>query len=117
ATRTCPLVAGFAPLCAEPLRDYERGCLFQSFWDTRVVIFPGSSGGNAWAPMTFSPKTNLAYIPANAMSCVYHAKHEDYAETLGRFKTTGGGEGFYRPAGAKRSGTLTAMDPTTNKIV
>jgi PQQ-dependent dehydrogenase (methanol/ethanol family) len=117
ATQPYPIGDRFVPLCAEPLKDYERGCLFQSFWDTRVVIFPGSSGGNAWAPMTFSPKTNLAYIPANVMSTVYHAKHEEYDETLGRFKTTGGGEGFYRPAGAKRSGTLTAMDPTTNKIV
>ncbi len=67
--------------------------------------------------MTFSPKTNLAYIPANVMSTVYVAKHEEYDETLGRFKTIGGGEGFYRPAGARRSGTLTAMEPTTNKIV
>jgi PQQ-dependent dehydrogenase (methanol/ethanol family) len=116
-TQPYPIGDRFVPLCAEPLKDYERGCLFSSFWDTRVVIFPGSSGGNAWAPMTFSPKTNLAYIPANVMSTVYIAKHEEYDEATGRFKTTGGGEGFYRPEGARRSGTLTAMDPTTNKIV
>jgi PQQ-dependent dehydrogenase (methanol/ethanol family) len=116
-TQPYPIGDRFVPLCAEPLKDYERGCLFQSFWDKRMLIFPGSSGGNAWAPMTFSPKTNLAYIPANVMSTVYHAKHEEYDEALGRFKKLGGGEGFYRPAGAQRSGTLTAMDPTTNKIV
>ena len=117
ATQPYPIGDRFVPMCAEPLRDYERGCLFSSFWDKRVLIFPGSSGGNAWAPMTFSPRTNLAYIPANVMSTVYIAKHELYDEALGRFKTVGGGEGFYRPAGAQRSGTLTAMDPTTNKIV
>ena len=116
-TQPYPIGDRFVPLCAEPLKEYERGCLFQSFWDKAVNIFPGSSGGNAWAPMTFSPKTNLAYIPANVMSTVYVAKHEEYDEALGRFKKTGGGEGFYRPAGAQRSGTLTAMNPTTNKIV
>ena len=60
---------------------------------------------------------NLAYIPANVMSTVYIAKHEVFDETKGGFKTVGGGEGYYRPAGAQRSGTLTAMDPTTNTVV
>jgi quinohemoprotein ethanol dehydrogenase len=116
-TQPYPIGDRFVPLCAETLPQYERGCLFSAFWDKRVLIFPGSSGGNAWAPMTFSPKTNLAYIPANVMATVYIAKHEEYDEAAGRFKTIGGGEGFYRPAGAARSGTLTAMDPTTNRIV
>ena len=116
-TQPYPIGDRFVPLCAEPLREYERGCLFSSFWDTRILIFPGSSGGNAWAPMTFSPRTNLAYVPANVMSTVYIAKHEEFDESRGAFRITGGGEGFYRPAGAQRSGTLTAMDPTTNKIV
>ena len=40
-----------------------------------------------------------------------------FDETTGRFKTVGEGSGFNRPPGAQRSGTLTAMDPTTNKIV
>jgi quinohemoprotein ethanol dehydrogenase len=116
-TQPYPIGDRFVPLCAEPLRDYERGCLFQSFWDQPVLIFPGSSGGNAWAPMTFSPVTNLAYIPANVMSTVYVSRHEEFDETTGRFRTIGGGEGFFRPAGARRSGTLTAIDPTTNRIV
>ena len=117
ATQPYPAGDRFVPLCAEPLKDYERGCIFQPFWDTPVLVFPGSSGGNAWAPMTFSPKTNLAYVPANVMSTIYVAKHEVFDEATGRLKTVGGGEGFYRPAGAQRSGTLTAIDPTTNKIV
>ncbi len=117
--RTQPYPVGdrFVPLCAEPLKDYEHGCLFQSYWATPILIFPGSSGGNAWAPMTFNPTTNLAYIPANVMSTLYAAKHELFDEATGHFKKVGGGEGFFRPAGAQRSGTLTAIDPTTNKIV
>lgn len=116
-TQPYPIGDRFVPLCPEPLKDYERGCLFQSYWDKPTLIFPGSSGGNAWAPMAFSPKTNLAYIPANFMATLYQAKHEEYNEATGVFKKVGGGEGFFRPGGAQRSGTLTAIDPTTNKIV
>ncbi len=116
-TQPYPIGDRFVPLCAEPLKDFERGCLFSSFWDKPVLIFPGSSGGNAWAAITFSPKTNLVYVPANVMPSVFTVKHEVIDEATGLFKKVGGGDGYYRPGGAPRSGTLTAMDPTTNKIV
>jgi quinohemoprotein ethanol dehydrogenase len=115
-TQPFPIGDRFVPLCPEPLGDYERGCLFTPYWDRPVLIFPGSSGGNAWAPMTFSPQTNLAYVPANVMSSVYTSKYDEFDETTGTFKKIGGGDGFVRPPGAQRSGTLTAIDPTTNKI-
>jgi alcohol dehydrogenase (cytochrome c) len=117
--RTQPYPVGdrFVPLCAEPLGDFEPNCLFGAFWEKPVLIFPGSSGGNAWAPMTFSPLTNLAYIPANVMSTLYSSKHDEFDETTRTFKKIGGGDGFVRPPGARRSGTLTAIDPTTNRIV
>ena len=38
-------------------------------------------------------------------------------EETQRFKTVGEGTGFFRPGGQPRAGTLTAMNPTTNKIV
>jgi len=119
SARTQPHPVGdrFVPLCAEPLAGYERGCLFTAYSDRPVLIFPGSSGGNAWAPMTFSPQTNLAYVPSNVMSSVYTSRHDVFDETTERWKKVGGADGFYRPPGATRSGTLTAMDPTTNRIV
>jgi PQQ-dependent dehydrogenase (methanol/ethanol family) len=116
-TQPYPIGDRFVPLCPEPLKDYERGCLFSAFWDKPILIFPGSSGGNAWAPLTFNPKTNLVYIPANVMPSVFTVKHEVINEETGLFKKVGGGDGYMRPGGAPRSGTLTAMDPTTNKIV
>lgn len=116
-TQPYPVGDRFVPLCAEPLKDFERGCLFSAFWDKPILMFPGSSGGNAWAPIAYSPKTNLVYVPANVMPSVFVVKHEAIDEATGLFKKTGGGEGYYRPAGAPRSGTLSAMDPTTNKIV
>lgn len=116
-TQPFPVGDPFVPMCAEPVAGYETGCLFSAFWDTPVLIFPGSSGGNAFAPLTFSPKTNLVYIPASVMATLYTSKHEAWDETKQGFVKTGGGEGFFRPAGTPRSGTLTAMDPSTNKIV
>src|SRR5260221_10976324 len=67
--------------------------------------------------MTFSPKTNLVYVPGSILYSVFTAKQEVFDEVTQRFKKSGGGDGFVRPAGSPRSGTLTAMDPTTNKIV
>jgi PQQ-dependent dehydrogenase (methanol/ethanol family) len=117
-TQPFPLGDRFVPMCPEQvLEGFEQGCLFTPFWDRRVLIFPGSSGGNAWAPMTFSPKTNLVYIPANLIPTAFSAKQEVWDETSHRFVTIGDSQGFYRPAGLQRAGMLTAMDPTTNKVV
>jgi glucose dehydrogenase len=116
-TQPVPLGDRFVPLCAEPLGDYKVGCLFDPFWDTPVLIFPGSSGGNSFAPLTFSPRTNLVYVPANVMATLFTSKHEAWDETRQAFVKVGGWDGFFRPPGVPRSGTLTAMDPTTNRIV
>ena len=118
--RTQPFPVGdrFVPLCPEQfLEGFERGCLFQAFWDQKVLIFPGSSGGNAWAPITFSQKTNLVYIPANIVPTAFTARRQVWDETSKQLVTIGDSQGFYRPAGLERSGTLTAMDPATNKVV
>ena len=71
-------------------------------------------GGSAWAPMTYSPKTNLVYIPANIIPTVFGAKEQEWDGTQ-----LGGGvtDTVHKPKGLLRSGTLRAMDPTTNKIV
>jgi hypothetical protein len=60
------------------------------------------------------------FVPERCVTtceCPLVVKHEVIDETTGLFKKAGGGQGYYRPPGAPRSGTLTAMDPTTNKIV
>jgi outer membrane protein assembly factor BamB len=59
----------------------------------------------------------LAYIPANVLPSAFSAKREVWDEATKRLVTVGDSQGFYRPAGVLRSGTLTAMDPTTNKVV
>ena len=64
--------------------------------------------------MTYSPKTNLVYIPANIIPTVFSAKEQEWDGTQ-----LGGGvtDTVHKPKGLLRSGTLRAMDPTTNKIV
>jgi len=100
-TQPFPIGDPFAPSCPEPLDTYEFGCLFSPFWETPVLI---SHSGNTWAPMTYSPKTKLAYVPASIRAFV-HQVREDGATTADV------------PPGSERAGTLTAMDPVTNKIV
>jgi quinohemoprotein ethanol dehydrogenase len=117
-TQPFPVGDRFVPLCPEQLLEgFERGCLFTAFWDKPILIFPGTSGGNAWAPMTYSPKTRLVYIPANVLPSAFSAKREIWDDATKRLVPVGDSQGFYRPAGVQRSGTLTAMDPTTNKVV
>ena len=117
-TQPYPIGEPFVPLCPEPLAGYERlGCLFATYWDVPTLILPGTSGGNAWAPMTFSPQTGLAYVPANIMTSAFVLRHQVLDEETGRLKLLSETRGAYTPAGSRRSGTLTAMDPTTNRIV
>ncbi len=117
-TQPFPIGDSFVPLCPEQLLEgFERGCLFSTYWNKPVFIFPGSSGGNSWAPITYSPKTGRVYIPANIIPTAFTAKQEQWDDAKKRLVPTGDSQGFYKPAGMIRSGTLTAMDPTTNKIV
>ena len=49
-------------------------------WDLteeKVVLTPSANGGHNWQPMAFSPKTGLAYIPANQESFAF-APEENY---------------------------------------
>ncbi len=103
--KTQPYPAGdsFVPTCPEPDSvpvGMKSACVFGAYWDEPVVMTPGTMGGISWAPMTYSPLTHLIYIPASINNALF---------------TLGGG--FVRPVNEPRAGTLTAVDPTTNKIV
>ena len=101
-TQPYPVGDSFVPTCPEPDSvpvGMKSACVFGAYWDEPVVLAPGTLGGLSWAPMTFSPQTNLIYVPGAITNALF---------------TLGGG--FVRPANEPRSGTLTAIDPT-NKIV
>ncbi len=108
-TQPFPIGDSFVPLCPEPLGDHETGCLFAAYDERSRLIAPGSAGGNSWAPMTFSPRTGLAYVPGTIFDSLYTLGAEGAGRELQ--STT------YHPPGVRRAGTLTAMDPTTSRIV
>ena len=51
------------------------------------MILPGASGGHSWYPMSFSPKTDLAYIPAHDVPNMFRL-NEAYEYAPG-FQNTG----------------------------
>ena len=48
-----------------PAADYRNGT---------SIIFPGATGGHAWQPMAFSPRTGLVYLPVYATGMRYEAE-------------------------------------------
>lgn len=102
-TQPYPVGDSFVPTCPEPDSvpvGMKSACVFGAYWDEPVVMTPGTLGGISWAPMTYSPQTHLIYVPGAINNALF---------------TLGGG--FVRPTNEPRAGTLTAVDPTTNKIV
>jgi PQQ-dependent dehydrogenase (methanol/ethanol family) len=101
--KTQPYAMGDAlvPLCPEGVpANFPSGCLFTPFYKERMAIAPGSNGGVAWAPMSFSPQTKLLYVCATIAPSGYQLEGLRALE-------------FRLPQG----GTVNAVDPTTNKIV
>jgi hypothetical protein len=120
ATQPFPIGDSFVPTCPEPdsvAPGVESGCIFTPYWDKTIVLAPGTQGGNAWAPSTFSPRTGLVYVPGAVINSAHNVRRQVWNEQRQQFETIGNGTGFNRPAGEPRSGTLTAIDPTTNKMV
>lgn len=121
ATQPIPVGDSFVPTCPEPgsvAAGSQTSCIFGAYWDTPIVMTPGTQGGLSWAPMTFDPKTGLIYVPGSIINSVFSLHRQDWDSQNNRLQTVSPtGQGFARPAGQPRAGTLTAMDTATNKIV
>jgi plastocyanin len=68
-----------------------------------VLMSPGGNGGTNWAPMAFSPQTGFFYVTA---------ADRPQSRILRQL-----GKSVGPPLGARYSGTLSAVDSRTNKIV
>jgi PQQ-dependent dehydrogenase (methanol/ethanol family) len=102
-TQPFPIGDPYVPTCPEPgsvPAGTKSSCIFGTYYDEPVVMAPGTQGGMTWAPMTYSPQTRLIYVPGSIINSTFALN-----------------AGFGRPANSPRAGTLTAMDPATNKIV
>jgi len=121
ATQPFPIGDSFVPTCPEPgsvAPGAKTSCIFGAYWDEPVVMAPGTQGGVTWAPMTFDPQTGLIYIGGCVINSSFTLRREEWNDQTNRFQAIGpGGLGFARPEGEPRSGTMTAMNPATNKIV
>ena len=102
---TQPIPRGDAVMrqCPEPLAPWVTKCIFGVIYDQPILQSPGGNGGVNWAPMAYSPRTGYFYATA--------ADRPQSRILRGLGKTVG-------PAlGAKNTGTLTAVDSRTNKII
>jgi len=120
--RTQPFPAGdsFVPTCPERgsvPAGMQSSCIFGAYWSQPVVMTPGTQGGVSWAPIAFSPDTGLVYVPGSIINSAYGLRRQEWDERTQRLQTVEEGAGFFRPAGEPRAGTLSAMDPATNRIV
>jgi quinohemoprotein ethanol dehydrogenase len=120
-TQPFPIGDPFVPTCPEPGSvppEYKSSCVFGAYWTDPVVMAPGTLGGLSWAPMTYSPQTRLIYVCGGIFNAGFGLRRQVFDEAAGRLvNTPEGGRGFFHPASWPRAGTLTALDPTTNKIV
>ena len=121
ATQPFPAGDSFVPTCPETgsvAPGSKTSCIFGAYWDDPVVMTPGTQGGVTWAPMAFDPKTGLIYVGGCIINSSYSLHRQEWDSQNDRFENVGGGRGgFARPIGEPRSGTLTAMNPATDKIV
>ncbi|MEN3337944.1 MAG: hypothetical protein V7647_1620 [Acidobacteriota bacterium] len=120
ATQPFPVGDSFVPTCPEPGSvdpKYPTSCVFGAYWTDPVVMAPGTQGGLAWAPMTFNPQTGLIYIPGSIINSGFALRRQAWDEQTRTFRAVGNGAGFFRPPGEPRSGTLSAVNPATNRIV
>ncbi len=121
ATQPYPVGDSFVPTCPEPgsvLDGAKSSCIFGAYWDEPIVMAPGTQGGNSWVPMTFNPKTGLIYVPGTMLNSAFTLRRQDWDAQGNRFQTVGQAPpAFVKPAGEPRVGMLSAMDPSTNKIV
>ena len=112
ATQPFPVGDAFSPICpgvndptanqaSRAVPNYTVGCIFVPFDDGKVALQPNGTGGGAdIGASAYSPRTGLLYVPAGLVNSAFSISQR-----------------FFRPLGEYRAGTLTAMDPKTNRIV
>jgi quinohemoprotein ethanol dehydrogenase len=112
--KTQPIPRGDAtvPQCAELLPGYDKaGCIFDTFWETAVLLQPSGIGGTNWSPVPYSPDTGFLYVPGTVRTSAF-TRFGDNFKTGQRY--VGGSQSA--PIGSPMSGTFTAIDSKTNKI-
>src|SRR6185437_2189846 len=79
--KTQPIPRGDAvvPQCAELLAGYDKaGCIFETFWETPVLMQPSGVGGTNWSPMPYSPDTGYFYVPGTVRTSAFTRYSDKY---------------------------------------
>ncbi|MSQ68947.1 MAG: pyrrolo-quinoline quinone [Gammaproteobacteria bacterium] len=99
-------------LTGAPLRRSEAfvpqdATMFRRATTAGIDVLPGAAGGANWPPSAYSPQTGWTYVPASDAASHYQLEKNaaGHAVTVLSFR-----------AGAKRAGTLSAIDPRDGKI-
>jgi len=85
--------------------------LFQEPTDSGIVVAPGPAGGANWWPSSYSPATDLFYVVG--MHMPFKVTRAEKEAQKGEVWL--GGE--YSPEGKDNYGTLSAISPSTGRIV
>ena len=102
-TQPVPVGDAVMPQCPPKLPGWTTKCIFGVVGDFPILMAPGGNGGVNWANMAFNPDTGYLYVTAAVRPQSRVLKQS--AKTAGP------------PIGAKYSGTYTAIDARTNRIV
>jgi quinohemoprotein ethanol dehydrogenase len=111
--------AGGEANLSRPKWNYVNGGkIFTPFWgETGVISTPSTIGGTNWPPSSYNPETGYLYVCSAAAVSIFTSSEQKYDPA----KIAGGedflGSAFNAPDGSRVSGTFTAMDMKTNKIV
>jgi alcohol dehydrogenase (cytochrome c) len=97
ATQPVPAGDPTAPQCAEPVPDYERGCMFTPVWTDTKIAQPSAAGD--WAPGAFDPQSGYLFFTTGVSTRKFN--------TIGRVGVPG----------TREYGLITALDSRTNKQV
>jgi len=113
-TQPYPIGDATVPQCAAKLPDFDKaGCVFEPFWETPVLVQPSGDGGTNWSPVPYSPDTGYFYVSGTVRaSSMWRKGGQEFVPG----KAYGGGAET-PPPGSSISGTFTAIDSKTNKIV
>ncbi len=96
-TQPVPVGDPTAPQCAEPVKDYERGCMYTPVWTDSRIAQPSASAD--WAPGAYDPQSGYLFFTTGV--------------STRKFSTTG----RLSVPGTREYGLITALDSRTNKKV
>ena len=79
-TQPYPIGDATVPQCVdEPMPGYDKvGCIFETFWETPVLIQPSGIGGTNWSPMPYSPDTGYFYVPGTVRTSAFTRYGDKY---------------------------------------